>query len=93
MDELDIRPGQKWAKAIEEALSRCSRLIVVLSPSSVNSSNVEAEINEALDAEKDIIPVIYRDCKIPFRLKTFQCADFRVNYEQALKKLLPSLRE
>jgi hypothetical protein len=93
MDKLDIRPGQKWAKAVAEALERCNRLLVVLSPASVKSANVDAEINEVLESGKEVIPIIYRDCKIPFLLKPFQYADFRADYSEALKELLSALKD
>ena len=93
MDKLDIRPGQKWAKAVAEALEKCNRLLVVLSPSSVKSANVDAEINEVLESGKEVIPIIYRDCKNPFLLKPFQYADFRADYSEALKELLAALKD
>ena len=91
MDKLDLRPGQDWDQEIEGALERCARVLVILSPASVDSRNVRAEINEALDTGKQIVPVIYRQCKIPFRLKPFQCADFSGQYEPALEQLLDTL--
>jgi hypothetical protein len=91
MDKLDIRPGQLWERKVEEALSRSSRMLVVISPASLNSSNVMAEAAFAIDEGKEVIPVIYRDCKIPFRLRPFQYADFRGDYAEALQELLTSL--
>ena len=35
LDQLDIAPGRRWARAVEDALTNCPRLLVVLSPSSV----------------------------------------------------------
>jgi TIR domain-containing protein len=37
MDKLDIRPGQLWEQKAEEALDKCTRLLVILSPTSVSS--------------------------------------------------------
>jgi hypothetical protein len=93
MDKLDLRPGQDWDLEIERALERCERVLVVLSPASVESRNVRAEINEALDGGKQIVPVLYQKCKIPFRLKPFQSADFSGEYEPALRQLLETLLE
>src|SRR5208283_6193024 len=41
LDQLDIAPGQRWARAVQDALNNCHRLLVILSPSSVTSTNVE----------------------------------------------------
>ena len=91
LDQLDIAPGQRWARAVEEALNNCPRLLVILSPASTSSTNVDDEVSFALEEKKTVIPVVYRDCKIPFRLRPFQYVDFRGDYEVALKQLLRTL--
>ncbi len=91
MDKLDIRPGQLWERKVEEALTNSPRMLVILSPSSVNSSNVMAEAAFAIDEGKEVIPVLFRDCKIPFRLRPFQHVDFRADYSEALEELLNSM--
>ena len=88
MDKLDIRPGQLWEQKAEEALYNCARLLVILSPASVNSRNVMAEVAFALDEQKEVIPVLHRECRIPFRLRPFQYVDFRTDYSQGLEELL-----
>ncbi len=85
MDKLDIRPGQLWERKAEEALDNCARLLVILSPASVSSRNVMAEVAFALDEQKEVIPVLYRECKVPFRLRPFQYVDFRTDYSQGLR--------
>jgi hypothetical protein len=91
MDKLDIRPGQRWELEVETALNGCSRMLVILSPASVGSSNVLAEAAFAIDEGKEVIPVLYLDCKTPFRLRPFQYADFRTSYDEGLQELLATL--
>jgi TPR repeat protein len=91
MDTLDIRPGRKWEAEIEAAVHGCSRMLVILSPDSAASVNVHAEVALAIAEGKEIIPVLYRECKIPFRLLPFQYADFRTEYSVGIEELLPSL--
>jgi hypothetical protein len=91
LDQMDIAPGQRWARAVQEALNNCHRLLVILSPSSVSSTNVEDEVAFALEEHKTVIPVFYRDCKVPFQLRPFQFADFRTDYNRGLKTLLRTL--
>ena len=91
LDQLDIAPGHRWARAVEDALHACPRMLVILSPASVGSRNVEDEVSFALDESKTVIPVLYRDCKIPFRLRPFHYADFTGKYDFALKRLLSAL--
>lgn len=91
MDKLDIRPGQLWERKVEEALTDSPHMLVILSPSSVNSSNVMAEVAFAIEEGKEVIPVLFRDCKIPFRLRPFQHVDSRGDYSEALDVLLNSV--
>lgn len=93
LDQLDIRPGQRWDRTVQDALANCPRMLVVLSPSSVDSENVMDEVSFALERKKTVIPVLYRDCDIPFRLGRVQYIDFRVGYEKALKELVENLKD
>ncbi|MBZ5688420.1 MAG: toll/interleukin-1 receptor domain-containing protein [Acidobacteriia bacterium] len=88
LDQLDIHPGEEWDQAIERGLSECGRMLVVLSPQSVSSQNVLDEIGYALSKKKSIIPVLYRDCEIPYRLNRLEYVDFRTAYDERLKDLL-----
>lgn len=87
IDQLDIGPGQLWDRAVQSALENCPSVLIILSPASVNSDNVMDEINFALDQKKSLIPVLYRDCDIPFRVRRFQHLDFRSEYERMLEEL------
>jgi len=91
IDQLDIVPGQRWDRAIEDALGACSCLLVILSPASVNSTNVMDEVSFALEEQRTLIPVLYKECQIPFRLRRLQHLDFRVNYARGLRELLTTL--
>ncbi len=91
MDQLDIALGDRWDRAVEEALTHCSSLLVILSPASVASPNVMDEVSFALDEGKTIIPVIYRDCAIPFRLRRLQHADFTHDFAHGVQVLLKEL--
>ena len=85
---MDIRPGQHWDKAGEEALANCPRLLVILSSSSVDSTNVMDEVSFALEEREIVIPVLHRECKIPFRLRRVQYVDFRGEYATGVRELL-----
>jgi hypothetical protein len=91
LDQLDIEPGQRWDRAVQSALVSCPRMLVVLSPSSVESDNVMDEVSFALEKKKTVIPVLWRDCEIPFRLRRVQYIDCRVEYDRGLKRLLDTL--
>ena len=92
LDQLDIEPGAPWDRAVEDALTQSPRVLLILSPNSVASDNIRDEVSFALNEQKRIIPVLYRDCKVPFRLARLQHIDFRTDYEHGLETLLRALR-
>jgi hypothetical protein len=91
LDQIDIPLGERWDAAIETVLSRCSNILVILSPASVESTNVMDEVSYALEEQKRVIPILLKDCEIPFRLRRLQHTDFRADYDTALGKLLQYL--
>jgi hypothetical protein len=93
LDQLDIATGKAWDVAIERALIDCPRLMVVLSPAAVASPNVQDEVSFALQKWKAVVPVLYRDCEIPYRLHRLQHVDFRKDYAWGLKELVEALTD
>jgi len=91
IDQLDIAPGQRWDRAVEEALAKCAQLLVILSPAAVESTNVMDEVSFGLEDGKSVVPVLHRKCKIPFRLRRLQYVDLTLNYEAGLGRLLETL--
>jgi hypothetical protein len=87
MDQLDISAGRHWDTAVEKAIGVSSSLLIVLSPDSIQSENVMDEVAYALEEGKLVIPVLYRDCKIPLRLRRLQYIDVRTNYEAGLAEI------
>ena len=77
LDELDIAPGQRWRRAVQEALNNSPRVLVILSPSAVDSTNVEDEFNFALEKHKTVIPIRFQACEVPFELRPFKYVEFQ----------------
>jgi hypothetical protein len=91
LDQLDIAPGERWARAVQDALNVCPRILVILSPASVGSKNVEDEIAFALEEQKSVIPILYRECQVPVRLRSLQRVDCTGSYARALEELSRAL--
>jgi uncharacterized protein (UPF0218 family) len=91
LDQLDIRGGQRWDRAVEEALEACHGMIAVLSPEAVASNNVMDEVSYALEKGKLVLPLLLRPCEIPFRLRRVQYVDFTADHEAGLAGLLKAL--
>jgi hypothetical protein len=87
IDQLDIGPGERWDRVVQSALENCPSVLVILSPATVASNNVLDEVSFALDQQKTLIPVLYRNCDIPFRLRRFQHLDFTGDYDRMLEEL------
>jgi hypothetical protein len=90
-DERGIDAGSDWADEIEDALTECSSVIVILSPAARQSRWVKNEITYACQKKKEVIPVIARACPIPLQLITMQAVDFTGDETSAWEKLEKAL--
>lgn len=91
LDQLDISPGTRWDKAIENALTQSNTLLVILSKTSVESDNVLDEVSFALEEGKRVVPVLLESCEIPFRLRRLQYADFTERHKKGILTLIQAL--
>ena len=91
VDQSEPEPGTPLDIKIQEALAACPKVLIILSPASVNSGHVHDEVSFALSKQKSVIPVLCRNCEIPSRLRRFQYIDFRTDYASALAVLLRTL--
>ncbi len=70
-----------WHSQIEKALSKCDAGLVILTPESVRSGAVDAEVTvlqkRTWSEGKPLVPVLYRNCEVPLLLGTQQYVDFR----------------
>lgn len=63
-DKSDIRAGEHWRDSIASGIRNCKVMVLVLSPDAAASKNVQDEINQAVEAGKTIIPVLYRTVEL-----------------------------
>jgi hypothetical protein len=76
IDQWNIEPGADWDREIDKAIDDCGKLLIILSPNSTESMEVRAELRTALDGNKEIVPVLYKECRIPRQLRVLQSIDF-----------------
>ena len=80
LDQWDIphlvEGDADWDRAIHNAILECSHFLIILSPQSVQSKEVLAELRFALNKGKTIIPVLYQSCEVPRQLLSTQYIDF-----------------
>ena len=95
IDVEDIPAGMKWSSAIQQGLRESQIMLVILSPDSTASTNVEDEWQDFLDNRKPIIPVLWRpvpSTDIHFQLRRIQYIDFHhQHYEEAFRQLTAEL--
>lgn len=92
IDQDNISGGTYWDNAIENAIHDASCMLIVISPSAVESENVKDEYGKALELQKPIIPILIQDVdKLPMRFSRLQYIDFLTNYNQAIDRLLYQL--
>jgi formylglycine-generating enzyme required for sulfatase activity len=88
IDIEDIPAGMKWSRAIQEGLDLAELLMLIVSPDSMASQNVEDEWQYYLDQKKPVIPILWKPARIHFQLNRIQHIDFhRQDYDSALRDL------
>ncbi len=87
-----IRPGEKWAAAIERGLGGSGVFLVILTPAAIESRWVTDETNAAIGLEKRglvrLVPLMVKPCDMPVLWDIYQYVSFREDYAQGLKKLI-----
>jgi hypothetical protein len=91
IDRLGIGLGENWDNAIEEALEKSETLMLILSPTSVESRNVQDEVSIAINADKKFVPILIKECDLPMRWQRRQYADLINDPEKAIGDILKFL--
>ncbi|MCS7072243.1 MAG: toll/interleukin-1 receptor domain-containing protein, partial [Anaerolinea sp.] len=88
VDADSVPPGTAWVRAIEDGISRCSALIVILSAAARASEWVEREVLLAYELRKPVFVTLFEDVPLPIWAINRQYSDFRRRREAGLNKLL-----
>jgi hypothetical protein len=75
--DVAIRPGKVWKKELEDALRSANLVVLFWCHHSATSDEVRKEIDVAMKAGKDVLPVLLDETPLPPRLAAFQRVDFR----------------
>jgi hypothetical protein len=83
LDKDEIRPGDLFAEALEDALENCKAIALIISPQAMDSGWVKEEYYRAVSLSKSkqlplqMIPVILREAEVPGFAKSRNWIDFR----------------
>jgi hypothetical protein len=99
-DAKDLLVGEVIDEAISRGIQANALFLVVLTPTSINSSWVSRELDEAAheaaEGRKVILPVLAKGLAascMPARIRRFRCADFNEDALRGYELLLASMRE
>ena len=90
IDQLGIKLGENWDNAIEEALEKSNTFLLLISPTSIASQNVQDEVSIAINSEKKLVPILIKKCDLPMRWQRRQYADLTQEPDKAIKDVLES---
>lgn len=97
-DEKDLLVGEVIDAAISRGIQMNTLFLVVLSPSSIHSSWVQRELDEAAheatDGHKILLPILACGLElsaVPARIRRFKCADFTSGFEKPYALLTKSI--
>jgi TIR domain len=94
-DWWEMAVGDSLPRKIEESIANSAWFGIVLSPDSIDSRWVRAELDLALTMEMEgrlsILPILHEPCEIPLSLRRKVWADFTSSYEEGLEALLGGL--
>ncbi len=93
MDVLSIQAGTNWSNAIQQGLDSCDMMLLIISPDSMSSVNVQQEWQYYVDDGKEIVPVLHSPAKVHFQIRRLQYIDFHEqDYDIAFRQLHTELR-
>lgn len=92
MDRLSIGIAEDWDSMIDHAIEECNSFIIILSPESVKSIEVRAELRSAIELNKHIVPVLKEKCSIPRYLKVINYVDFTNSWADAIDLLIETIQ-
>jgi len=92
LDEWEILPGQSIIQKINAGINNCHFVILILSPSAVESKWVETEWHakfwdEITTGHIRLIPILYKQCDVPSLIRPKKYVDFTYDYTIAIEEL------
>lgn len=65
-----------WHHGVDNAIGASFAMVVIITPESLQDSNITYEWSFALGIGVTVIPIVFRDAQLPRRLLVLRCLDF-----------------
>lgn len=92
--DLDsIKQRHRWLRSIENAITNCTAVIVVMSTDGRESEWVERETLLALDLKKPIYVALLEEIQLPLHLINLQYTNFSIRKEDTVTKFIKILKK
>ena len=91
-DTDDIPAGSSWDDTIAKAIKECTHFLLLVTQASLNSSIISDELSYAKDNQKIILPLIFENVSLPFRIHRTQSIDFIEDYQKGFECLIRQLK-
>jgi hypothetical protein len=95
VDSFELNIGDSLIEKLQSVVASTDYLLVLLSPSAVQSKWVRMELSAARDLQMKgvtLLPAIVQDCVIPPPFAQLQSIDLRVNFDLGLEKLIQQIK-
>jgi hypothetical protein len=93
MDRQNIGGGALWQNAISDGLFNSQIYVIILSPNSVSSNAVLAELNAAVEYKKTILPIRFQRFEFPPSLQWLAQRNWIDFHEQGFQNGLMKLTQ
>lgn len=90
-----LSAGEEWPPQLATQIAEATAMVVVISPTAVESKFVSWEIATARKLGKSIYPLMYIPCDLPQEMRTLQYIDVGEDdetYERGINRLVDHLR-
>jgi hypothetical protein len=88
-----LKSGEPWQDQISMAIARTDACIVIISPHSLASEQVENELRTALAMSRTILPVMLEGSVSFGLIEALQYIDFKLGYDDGLSELAERINE
>jgi len=87
-DTTDVKGGENWLRAVEDAIDRCDAFIALISNAYKSSHWVQKEFLAAEEKSKLIIPLFIEDCNPPLWIRGYQSIYCTSGIESCVEDLI-----